>query len=346
MVVSRLRAQESLIQPIVFGKLPNRSDFVRINATQPVAHEFDELIQGALEQFRTQEGWDDRYDASPMVDICYTSRDKKWIFLGTMQASRDQSGRRYPLVAGVAFPSQSIAGERMLLPIACEVYFEGLREQLSNAIENSVEGIACRQFLETQTSLWMGGSSDMPLAAEIVRHFQDGQPPSVLESPLAKSDPSGTLIQALLNIAFYRDFLRRFSSPSAIQLIEIPLQGGRGEAALHACAWLNLLSALTGNDEPWNGGFLLRQGRDPEFARLFVTFGQMPDRVVLAALGGGAPDDGRLNLWAEQKTWQAHKMYAETAYAMDRLLLDPNISLSTLCTFLREASKKIAFVGY
>lgn len=346
MVVTLLRAQESTVHPIVFGKLPSRTDFVRINATHPAAHEFDELIQSALEQFRTQEGWEERYDTSPSVDICYTSYDRRWIFLGTLQKSRDQSGRRYPFVAGVAFPSQAIAGDRRLLPIACEVYFEGLRQQLSNTIESSGEGSSCRQFLETQITLWTGGNSDdMPLAEEIVKHFQDGHHPSVLESPLIESSPTGTLLQALLNIAFYRDFLRRFNNASAIQLIELPLRGGRGEAALHACAWLSLLSSLNGNDEPWNGGFLLKQGHDKDLAHLYMTFGQMPNRVILAALGGGTPDDGRLNLWEEQKTWQAHKLYAETAYALDRLLMDPTLTLLGLSKFLRETSKKIAIAG-
>lgn len=345
MVFTLLRAQEVVAQPIVFGKLPNRSDFVRINATHPVAHEFDELIQSALDQFRMQENWEERYDTSSLVDICYTSRDKKWIFMGSLQTSRDQSGRRYPLVAGVAFPSQSIAGERRLLPIACEVFFEGLREQLSNAIDNSVEGMACRQFLESQTATWAGGSSDMPLAAEIVKHFLVEQHPSVLESPLIESTPSGPLVQALLNIAFYRDFLRRFNTPSAIQIIELPLHRGRGEAALHACAWLSLLAALSGQEEPWTGGFLLKQGRGSAFAHLYFTFGQMPDRVLLAAMGGDIPEDGSLNLRTEQKTWQAHKIYAETSYAMYRHINDPSISLSTLSTFLKEAGDKIAIAG-
>ena len=338
MALTLLRATESSIPPVVFGKLPNRPDFVRINATHPVATEFDELIQSVLEQYRTQEGWEERYDFAPVIDFCYPSRDQKWVFTGALLSSHDQSKRRYPFVAGAAFPAQVLGNERRLMPIACEVFFEGLREQLSNAIDNSVEAMACRQFLESQTAIWSSGATDLPLAAEIVGHFMDSHHPSVLETPT-----HGPLAQALLNIAFYRDFLRRFYSPSALQVIELPLLGGRGEAALHASAWLSILSAISGTTEPWTGGFLLKQGRDS--ARLYASYGRMPEMALMIAMGGETREDARLNISSEQKTWQAHKLYAETAYAMERLLSDPALTLSSLLVFLGNAGQKIAVAG-
>ena len=324
MVDTFLRTQESLVQPVIFGKLPNRADFVRVNATHPVLNELDDIIQRSMESLGAQEGWQERYDTAVMVDIVYTSRDRKWLFLGALRTSQDQSGRRYPLLGGVAFPSQTLAGERRLLPIACEVFFDGLREQLANAVENSVEGMACRQFLETQAKHWTNAASDMPLAEEIVRRFMGSNHPSILEPPLAASNPGASVAQALLNIVFYRDFLRRFDSPSAIQVSEIPLCRARGEAALHACAWLTLLLSLYGGEEPRMGSFLLQMERRTAFALLHFTFGHLPERALLATMGDEGTEDARLNLWSEKKAWQAHKRYAETAYAMDRLLNDPN----------------------
>jgi len=341
MALTLLRAPESSIPPVVFGKLPNRPDFVRINATHPVATEFDEFVQTVLEQLRTQVDWEERYDFAPVIDFCYPSRDQKWVFTGALLSSHDQSRRRYPLVAGAAFPAQTLGQARSLMPIACEVFFEGLREQLSNAIDNSVEAMACRQFLEAQTASWSSGATDLPLAAEIVQNFLDGHHPAVLEARLPTALSS--LGQALLNISFYRDFLRRFCAPSALQVIELPLQGGRGEAALHACAWLSILAAIAGSAEPWSGGFLLKQGRD--HARLYASLGRMPERALLLAMGGEIPEGARLDLTSEQTTWQAHKLYAETAYAMERLMADPALTLSSLLVFLCNAEQKIASAG-
>lgn len=339
MGLSLRRTTDNPITSVVFGKLPSRPDFVRISATHPVATEFDELIQSGLEQYRTQECWEERYDFAPVVDFCYPSRDQKWVFTGALLSSHDQSTRRYPFVAGVTFPAQAIGSERRLMPIACELFFEGLREQLSNAIDSSAEAEACRVYLESQTATWSNGTNDLPLASEIVKHFLDGRHPSVLEGVLAP----GTLAQALLNISFYRDFLRRFYSSSALQVIEIPLQGGRGEAALHASAWLSILSAISGPAEPWNGGFLLKQGRDS--ARLYAFYGRMPERAILMAMGGDVHESVRLDLRSEQKTWQAHKLYAETAYALERLVQDPSLTLSALLAFLGKVGQKIAAAG-
>lgn len=331
------RATESTMPAIVFGKLPSRPDFIRINATHPVATELDELIQNTLEHFRTQEGWEDRYDSAPILDCCYPSRDQKWIFVGSLASSRDQSGRRYPLVAGAAVPAQTLAGERRLLPIACEVFFEGLHEHLTNAIDNSVEALACRQFLESQASIWTG-TQDLSLASEIVKRFLDAQHPDTLGAGLASSLP-----QTLLNIAFYRDFLRRFTSPSTHQIIELPLKGGRGEASLHACGWLSILAAVEGGADPWSGGFFLQQGRDQ--GRLCAACSRLPNESLLMALNGKIREELRLDLGSEQKPWLSHRLYPEVAYALERLLSNPDLTLSSLLAFLRDASHKIAASG-
>ncbi|WP_005032946.1 type VI secretion system-associated protein TagF [Holophaga foetida] len=326
------------LPPLIFGKLPNRPDFVRINATHPVVTEFDELVQFALQHFRVQEGWESRYDQASPLDFCYTTRDQKWVFLGTMQRSQDQSGRRYPLVAGIAMPAQTVGNDQHLVPIAYEVFFQGMREQLSSAIENSVEALACRQFLESQTDLWSSEASDLPLAEQIVKQFTDTHHPSILEPPPNQEGASFPIAQALLNIAFYRDFLRRF--PSTILVIDLPLRGGPGEDALYASTWLNILSALAGPEGSRNISFFLSKG--PHRTHLIASFGRMPGKAFLLALGGEPPEELRLNLTTEQPMWQSHKIYAETTYAMNRILSDPYLPISSLLAFLKDASRKIA----
>jgi len=346
MVLPLLRAQESSSQPFLFGKLPSRPDFIRINATHPIAHEFDELLQNALGLFRGQEGWEERYDQASAMDVCYTSRDQKSVFLGVIRPSRDQSGRRYPLVAGLALPMPSVAFGRELIPIAYEVYFKGLREYLDKAVEGldgALEVQASRQFLESQALEGIPDVEGFTLAEQIVKQFTESHHPLALEASLVSSESRASLLQALLNIAFYRDFLRRFYNPSLMQFIDLPLKGAPGEASLHACAWLSILTAIIGDIHPTTGGFLLTHGL--ECSRLYVAFGRLPERTILAALGGEVRKEDRLDLWEEQKTWQAHKLYAETAYAMEHLLHDPAMQITALCVFLKRASEKISAAG-
>ncbi|HWQ07709.1 MAG TPA: type VI secretion system-associated protein TagF, partial [Holophaga sp.] len=274
------RAFETSATPIVFGKLPNRPDFIRVNAAHPAAAEFDERLQAALRAFCCQPGWETAYDETPATLFCCPSRDQRWVFAGAWRNSRDQSMRRYPLAAGIAFPAAQLGTGGSLVPIACEVFFEGLREQLANALDNSVEALACRQFLEGQAAAWNPGLADLPLAVEIVGRFMDDHPPSVLEVPQVATCPE-RLALMLMNITFYRDFRRRFPEPSAAQVIELPLAGGPGEAPLQASAWLTLLMAIAGDQEPWHGGFLLRHG--PEGAALHASFGLMPWQALVLA---------------------------------------------------------------
>jgi len=152
---------------------------------------------------RTQAGWEGSYDSATMSDFCYRSRDRRWIFLGALAPSQDESGRRYPLVAGAAFRPRPWRGSQPPAP-GLRSFLRGLREQLSSAVENSVEGLACRQFLESQAQLWAGETSDLQLAEEILRSFLERQHPSDLEAAMAGHGPTGILAQALLNITFYR----------------------------------------------------------------------------------------------------------------------------------------------
>jgi len=339
MVLPILRAQENPSSPFLFGKLPFRPDFLRINATHPIAYEFDELLQHAISQFRTQEGWEARYDNAPAVDVCYTSRDQKWVFLGVIQPSRDLSGRRYPLVGGVAIPPQDLPAGLELVPIVCELYFKGLREYLTSVLDGTVEIQTSRQFLESEVAAWKSNGEDFPLAEQIVTQFMETQHPLVLEETLLKDDPDAGMLQSLLNIVFYRFFLRRFYSPSAIQIIELPLKPNPGEANLHACTWLSILSAISGKGRGCPGGFFITHAE--ACSRLLTAFGRLPEKTLLAALGGELPKDDRLDLWDEQKTWQANKHYAETAYAMERLLHDSTLRLTSLCIFLKELGQKM-----
>ena len=133
-----LKPQEEPVHYAIVGKLPNRPDFVRINATHPVVHEFDELMQSAMVHLRNEAGDDDRY-LRTVTDFCYTSNDQQWIFLGVLMGSRDQSGRRFPFFAGIVVPYDQIAADAALTPISHELYFDELRRQIANAIDNAVE---------------------------------------------------------------------------------------------------------------------------------------------------------------------------------------------------------------
>lgn len=322
----------------VFGKLPHRADFVRFNAEHPAVREFDEVLQQILSCGAAQDGWSERYEHSPRTDFYYTTADRRWAFVGGWQASQDASGRRFPLVAGGLYAAESAGADAHLVPIAREVFFDGLQDQLANAIENSVEALACREFLAGQANHGQLADADVDLARNLVERFLAQHTVADLEALLARVG-CRSLGQALINIAFYIDFQRRYANPALIQALVLPLPAAKGQAALAAAAWLSLLLALSGR-RSWQGSYFLSSAG--ESSRLVVATGSLPRR--LSGLLGCTPTgaDWALDLAGENELWRSHPDYAATAFALQRLLADPGQPLSVVRDVLEEVGKKLS----
>lgn len=325
----------------LFGKLPNRADFVRINATHPVVIEFDGLIQSAIER-STAEGLSSRHAVHGTVDFQYLSRDQRQLMIGVLAPSQDQSGRFYPLVAARILRYADVAEHLPVLPIAFEVFFDGLREQVVNAIDNSVEALACRQFLESTSRVDMSGGDELQLASSVVQRFTSQQPAMRMASLLSESSPPAPLQQALLNIAFYQAYLRRFDNRSTNQFFLLPLSGSKGEQALLASTWQSILSSLWvgAEGDSWRCSCLVLR-RPGQAAQLLVSVGRLPDSFGDVMLGGAVESTMLLDLSVENDAWTSHRMYAEVSYALGRFLADPDCRISALCSFLGDMSRQL-----
>lgn len=327
----------------LFGKLPNRADFVRVNANHPVALEFDGFIQRVLERTTGEARPLEDFGPGSTVDFQYMSRDQRSILIGVLVPSQDQAGRRYPLVAALILPCDSMLGYLPVSPIAFEVFFDGLREQVVNAVENSVEALSCRQYLETSLRRCEMAAEDFQLALSVVERFMFVQPAWRMADLLADGLPQAALQQALLNIAFYQAHLHRFDNSATNQLFLLPLSGNKGEQSLIASSWLAVLAALWKTTDPaasWRGSFLLLR-RPGEEAQLVASVGCTPDSFGNVLLGGVAERPMALDLRAEHEAWTSHRMYAEASYALGRFLSDPDCRISMLCGFLRDMSRQL-----
>lgn len=327
----------------LYGKLRNRADFVRVNADHAMALELDGLVQRSLERLACDDKWEIAYDGGAPVEFHYVSKDLRYTFLGILVPSCDQAGRRYPFVAGAILPSDSVSGYAHVAPIAYEVFFDGLHEQASTAIENSVEALSCRQFLESQLKAKDTAVSDLSLAKSVVNRFMQTAPVECLNDLLITDARATTLEQALLNLTFYRAFLRRFDHRWTNQVIQLPLPVDKGEQALVASAWLSILHTLwQGSDSNcrWPGTYLILQ-RPAEAAQLTACFGNSQEKLVTLMLGGELDTDTRFDLCKEHEAWKNHRLYAEVSYALGRLLADRTVSLDGLCAFLRDMGREL-----
>ncbi len=346
MALSFLKSLEQEPSLLLFGKLPQQPDFIRINATHPVAQELDECIQLAMNSVASEEGWEATYDAAPPSDLIYTSSDRRWQFHGSILPSRDSSGRRYPLVAGTLGQFQNQPDRIPLIPTAREAYFETIRTQLRQMTEISTEGWGGRESLElcNLREETMHGC-EWDLASGIRNRYMVQGKARVFEDLFAKAHCGASLRQAFLNMAFYRDFMRNFTASSvAPQLITLPLGLGAGETTLHATVWLSLVSALAlvegGERECIQ---ITHEAPNPQ---LRLSYGRSMTQLFASVLGFPLTSESCLNIFMEHSAWQAHRLYAQSAYAMDRLMNDPETTLTHLMEFLKNLQQKIANPRY
>ncbi|RIX42008.1 MAG: type VI secretion system-associated protein TagF [Rhodocyclales bacterium GT-UBC] len=327
----------------LFGKLPNRPDFVRVNATHSAVMELDGVIQRAFE-LRSFEGAGGEW--SPlvgMIDFQYVTQDRRHVMVGVLTPSLDQAGRCYPLVAAVILPRDSIERYLRVSPIAYEVFFDGLREQVINAVENSVEALSCRQFLEGSLRTYEGADEDLNLALSVVDRFMSVHSAKRMADLLSAGAYPASLHQALLNLAFYLAHLRRFDNRATNQLFLFPLSDSKGEQALEASAWLTLIASLKGlggQDGGWCGSYLITR-RTEGGAQLVTTVGSVPSSFSRLMIGGEVESSMLLDLASRHDAWVSHRLYAEVSYVLGRLLADPDCRMAALAGFLEDMSQRL-----
>ena len=340
MALTFVRGSENSATYTIFGKLPGRSDFLRVNASHPVAREFDDLLANGLDSASTSPNWSERYDTNGSTDFFYSSRDGRHAFIGVMHPSRDSAGRRYPLVAGVIVARETVVDCLPVLPIAYELFFSGLREQLISGIENSVEMLACRQFLEAQLTHSLHASADLDLARELLARFQQLQPAGSLDTLLGGNPGAGVLERSLINIGFSLELSGRFSAPTMQQLIMLPLPDDATEDAFFSASWLMVYLAFARQLLPSS----MPSYFVPSLAgksRFTVVPGPVPSRFVPALLGAPLDPLCILDLDAPNPPWATHRLYAEASYLLGRELLDPQASVRRVIEFITQLAGKV-----
>ena len=82
--------------PVLFGKLPDRADFVRKGGGSPALDALDTVTQRALyPALETTDG--------PLYRFVYNPPAGPHALAGALRLSRDRVGRQYPLIAGRPF---------------------------------------------------------------------------------------------------------------------------------------------------------------------------------------------------------------------------------------------------
>ena len=73
-------------------------------------------------------------------------------------------------ISGLVLPNERFGEYLPVLPIAYEVFTDGLRDQAVNAVRNSVEALSCRQFLERSLQALHSGADDFVITSYSIHY--------------------------------------------------------------------------------------------------------------------------------------------------------------------------------
>ncbi|WP_297576895.1 type VI secretion system-associated protein TagF [uncultured Deefgea sp.] len=327
MAINLKRVQELQLQYAIFGKLPRRADFIRINATHPSAMKVDQLFADSMKYISHCDQWQDTYTNAPSSEFLFHSEDLRGGFLGVVLPSYDEARRYYPLLAGICIPHDVLNGNEAEFVLANELFFSGLKDQLKSAADNSVEMLACRQFMEDQLVFGHRAIADLELASQLLERHMRTTSAAQLEQALTDSQ-CGDLESNLLAFAFYFQLVRRYGASMTSQIFLLPLPAGAGEEILGASVWLSLCRAAIHSQGvyPLHFAFISQDG----MRYLALAFNPFSE-AQLSMLWGQTPDERQLVRANDlQSPWRSHQSYAEASYVLGRQLCDPSLSLLKL----------------
>jgi len=81
-----------------FGKVPARSDFVKVSHDIPVMGMLDDWLAQVMTRLPSDARWKINYDAMAPVSFAFVGPSRRHAVAGHLVASRDQAGRRFPFL--------------------------------------------------------------------------------------------------------------------------------------------------------------------------------------------------------------------------------------------------------
>lgn len=116
----------SLVKIGLVGKTPHQADFLRLNASSPLAHH---LLRWLEEGVKALHGGRGTLPAGPTCFV-FTTPGEHSALVGAFAPSTDSVGRAFPLAIFTEVPARSLAARFALLPAAFRAFFKAAAELL------------------------------------------------------------------------------------------------------------------------------------------------------------------------------------------------------------------------
>ncbi|MFL6676143.1 MAG: type VI secretion system-associated protein TagF [Massilia sp.] len=142
-----------------FGKLPARSDFVKVAHDGPVMGMLDDWLAHVMSRLPSDPRWKLNYDAMAPVSFAFVGPSRRHAVAGHLVASRDQSGRRFPFMMMRTLEVPDPAAFVSHCPLAFEplwAFFEAMAPRVLQAADPAPH---LQEICDTGVALGEAGDS-------------------------------------------------------------------------------------------------------------------------------------------------------------------------------------------
>lgn len=289
-----------------FGKIPARSDFVKLAHDGEVMDMLDQWLARVMSRLPSDPRWKLNYDALAPVSFAFVGPAHRHAVAGHLVPSHDQSGRRFPFLMMRAYevgdPPVFVARS----PLAFAPLWRYLAQMAPRVLDTADPGPLLQMLAEAPCALGpTDDGPDGPLRLETVASLSNrlgGVPVERVVLAL------GLLLQPVMH-----------SKPAALhKSLVLPLPPDPGAQAWVAAFWLALVAP-----------FAQRAGFD---LALFLTWQQ--EQAVLVIGFGGAADDTLRGLIDPLVAREQQIGFADTRWVDEQLGLD--VDVRALASYLDQ----------
>lgn len=305
-----------------FGKIPARGDFIKACDNHALVQLLDGWLAQVMSALTAEPRWKLNYDALPPLRFAFVGTRSRRAIAGRLEASSDQSHRRFPFMAMGALevddPDAFVARSPLVLaPLWQRV------EQLSRGIVASAEpGAALLALAGNVVDIDTGADGH---AAQF-SSFLQAQTVHSLQAMLASPAFPVTVRELLLGLGLLLRPVRQSGRPRLEKSLVLPLPQDVQERERVASLWLHLLTPF------------LRQA-DFELALFFAHLDEAPVLVIGFC---GADPHGLRALIEPQSAGERLIVFDQLDWVDEQLASEPALRQFSACLQQEQLSLRSA----
>ena len=293
-----------------FGKIPARGDFIKACDNHALVQLLDDWLAQVMTALTVEPRWKLNYDAVPPLRFAFVGTRSRRAIAGRLEASSDQSHRRFPFMAMGALEVDDAATFIACSPLVLAPVWARC-EQLSQGILASGEPAPALQALA-------GSVVDIDPAASHARQFSaflQAQTVQDLQAMLSSPAFPVTVRELLLGLGLLLQPVRRSGRPRLEKSLVLPLPRDAARRELVASLWLYLVVPF------------LRQA-DFELA---LYFAHLDDAPVLVIGFCGADPHGLRALIEPQAACERLVVFDQLDWVEEQLAQQPALQQLSAC---------------